>query len=322
MKGFDPKWRGFPDYILGITKAIWEDRDIAGLHHWYTDDLTVRTPASVVRGNKDVISATMATLAEFPDRQLLGEDVIWSGDEDEGFLSSHRILCLATHSHPGVYGGATGTRLAYRVLADCAAINDQIYDEWMVRDQGAIVRQLGWDPKDYARDLIEREGGSEHCVHPLTPESDAPGRYRGRGNDHEIGHRHADILKRIMSAEMSAIPAEYDRACHLELPGGVTDHGHAGADRFWMGLRASFPSAAFTIDHRIGRTDDDMPDRSALRWSLHGKHDGWGAFGTPTGADVYVMGISHAEFGAWGLRREYTLIDDTAIWKQILLQTG
>jgi hypothetical protein len=33
-----------------------------------------------------------------------------------------------------------------------------------------------------------------------------------------------------------------------------------------------------------------------------------------------VLGITHAEFGPWGLRREYTLYDETAIWKQILLQ--
>ena len=91
MRGFDPKWRDFPDYILGITKAIWEDRDIAGLHHWYTDDLAVRTPASIVRGNQAVIAATMATLAEFPDRQLLGEDVIWSGDEERRAFSPRTV---------------------------------------------------------------------------------------------------------------------------------------------------------------------------------------------------------------------------------------
>jgi hypothetical protein len=28
MKGFDPKFRDFPDYIIGITKEIWEDRGI------------------------------------------------------------------------------------------------------------------------------------------------------------------------------------------------------------------------------------------------------------------------------------------------------
>jgi hypothetical protein len=34
------------------------------------------------------------------------------------------------------------------------------------------------------------------------------------------------------------------------------------------------------------------------------------------------LGISHAEFGPWGLRREFALFDETAVWKQILLQTG
>ena len=26
MKGFDPKFADFPDYIIGITREIWEDR--------------------------------------------------------------------------------------------------------------------------------------------------------------------------------------------------------------------------------------------------------------------------------------------------------
>jgi hypothetical protein len=68
--------------------------------------------------------------------------------------------------------------------------------------------------------------------------------------------------------------------------------------------------------------EPNMPPRAALRWSLTGKHDGWGTFGAPTGAEVYVMGISHAEFGPRGLRREWTLYDETAIWMQILAHQG
>jgi hypothetical protein len=81
-----------------------------------------------------------------------------------------------------------------------------------------------------------------------------------------------------------------------------------------------FPKAEFTLHHIIGREEEMMPPRAAVRWSLWGRHTGWGAFGAPTGAMVYVLGITHAEFGPWGLRREYTLFDETAIWKQILLQ--
>lgn len=322
LKGFDPKFRDLPDYILGITKEIWEDRGIATLHKYYSDTLPVRSPASVVIGNRNVIGATMATLAEFPDRTLLGEDVIWYGNEDEGFLSSHRLLSQATHTRSGMYGEATGKRLSYRILADCASRDNQIYDEWLVRDQGAIVRQMGWDPKAFAADLIAREGGPENCVRPFTPEIDVQGEYRGKGNDHPVGHRYADILSRIMGADMAAIPVEYDRAVQLELPGGVTAHGHGDADQFWMGLRAALPNAKFEIHHVIGREDPEFSPRAAVRWSLTGKHDGWGAFGRPTGVDLHVMAISHAEFGPWGLRREYVLYDETAIWKQILLKTG
>ena len=322
MKGFDPKFKDFPDYIIGITKEIWEDRQIATLHHYYTDDIVVRSPAGVVVGNKGVIAATMATLAEFPDRTLFGEDVIWSGTPEDGMLSSHRIITTATHSGDGVYGAASGTKLRYRIIADCHAINNAINDEWLIRDQGAIVRQLGYEPLSYAREMIAKEGGADSASHPFHPKNDIAGPYKSKGNDNEYGQQYADILTRIMGADMAAIPACYDRACHLEYAGGITGHSHDFADQFWMGLRASFPSAKFEIHHQIGRDDPMMPPRAALRWSLTGKHDGFGSFGVPTGAEVHIMGAAHAEFGPWGLRREYVLFDETAIWKQIALATG
>jgi len=319
MKGFDTKFTDFPDYIIGITKEIWEDRKIATLHDYYSDDIVVRSPASVVFGNKDVIAATMATLAEFPDRTLYGEDVIWSGTPEDGMLSSHRLHSTATHMGDGVYGEATGKKLDYRIIADCHAINNQINDEWLIRDQGAIVRQLGWDPKDYAADQIAREGGPAKASRPLNAASNATGPYKGRGNDNAYGQSLADMLTRIMAADMAVIPEAYDRAATLEYAGGVSGISYGDADAFWMGLRASFPHATFTIEHQIGREDPMMPPRAAVRWTLDGKHTGWGSYGAPTGADVYIMGATHAEFGPWGLRREFTLFDETAVWKQILL---
>jgi predicted ester cyclase len=322
MKGFSNRWKDFPDYIIGITKEIWEDRGLHTLHDYYAPDIIVRSPTSVVIGNTAVISATMATLAEFPDRALLGQDVIWSGTPETGMLSSHRLISTATHLGDGAYGAATGKKLVYRIIADCHAINNQINDEWLIRDQGAIVRQMGWTVTDYVREMIRRVGGPEKVTPPLSPKTDRQGPYTGRGNDNPWGAKYADILTRIMHAEFSAVPAEYDRACQLELPGGVTGHSHGDADRFWMALRSAFPDAVFKIDHVIGREDPMMPPRAALRWSLHGKHSGWGAFGAPTNAEVYVLGLSHAEFGPWGLRREFVLFDETAIWTQILLHTG
>ena len=327
MQGFDSKFIDFPDYIIGITREIWEDRGIAKLNEYYAPDIIVRSPASVVVGNQGVIAATLATLNEFPNRTLLGEDVIWCGSPEKGMLSSHRLQSTATHTRPGVYGAPTGKEVRYRILADCHAIDNQINDEWLIRDQGAIVRQLGKDPAEYARELIAAEGGPDNCITPYTPANDVEGPYKGTGNNSEWGERYCDVLTRIMQADFAVIPQAYDRAAALCYAGGTEALSHDGADQFWMGLRASFPHAQFTIHHAIGRDDPTMPPRAAVRWSLHGKHDGWGAFGKPTGADVFVLGACHVEFGAVAgdkplIRREWALYDETAIWKQILLQTG
>ena len=322
MHGFDNKFKTFPDYILGITHEIWEQRGVETLNHYYSDDIVVRSPSSVVVGNQAVIKATYATLDEFPDRQLLGEDVIWSGTPEVGLLSSHRILSTATHSGNGAFGKATGTKLVYRVMADCHAISNQINDEWLIRDLGAIVRQLGWEEADYARQQIKDEGGPDACIKPFSPATDIAGPYQGTGNDDEWGQAYADILTSLMVGDSSVVHARYDRAAQAAYPLHQTAHGYADITAFWAELRASFPSADFTIHHQIGRADLLMPPRAAIRWSLSGRHDGHGRFGAPSGADVYIMGISQAEFGPWGLRREYTLIDDVAVWKQIHLHTG
>ena len=327
MKGFSQNFADLPDYILKITREIWEDRGLSTLHRYYAPELPMRFPSGIVIGNRAVIDGTLATLAEFPDRQLLGEDVIWSGDDEAGFLSSHRIVSMGTHTGHGGFGPPTGRKFVARAIADCAAKDNVIYDEWLIRDAGGIVRQLGMKPKRFARDQIKREGGPEKAVRPFHPADDVQGGYTSRGNDSEWGQRLADILTRIMDKDFTVIKAEYDRACRVEHPGAKGGWSWDFAETEWMRLRSSFPTAAFEIHHQIGRSDPAQPHRAAVRWSLTGTHSGYGAFGAPTGAPVHVMGITHAEFGPFGkngggLRREFTLWDEVSLWKQIHLHTG
>ena len=316
MKDFDPKYENLPDYILKCTAQIWEGRDIAALDWHYSENLVVRTPAGISQGNGVGKANTMATLTEFPDRQLLGEDVIWCGDDEQGFLSSHRIVSTATH-RGGIFGPATGIKVVFRTIADTFCHGNRVWDEWLIRDNGAIAAQLGQTSQDAAQALID----SGDLAFPLTPKTDILGPYTGAGNNNEWGQKHAEILQKIMLTEFGVIEDAYDRACHLAYPCGVEAHGIDAVKEFFIGLRSAFPYADFKIEHQIGRHDAMFGPRSAIRWSLTGKHEGYGRYGAPTGAEVHVMGVSHVEFGPWGLRRETTLIDDIAIWKQILLQT-
>jgi hypothetical protein len=320
LQGFDPRWKDLPDYILGITKEIWEDRGVATLHRYYGDKMLKRGSHGVVIGAQAVIDETNQSLFAASDIQLLGEDVIWSGDDVDGFLSSHRVLEL--YSDRDELGQPTGKKIVERVIADCYCINNQITDEWLVYDSGAAVRQVGFHPREAAAAEIAAEGGPEQCRKPFTYKDDVVGDYAGKGNDGAVGLQYEDLLHRVMAADFAAVMATYDRAAHLTLPGGRTEHGAVAADQFWVGLRASFPTARLVIEHRIGREDPGMPPRSAVRWSLIGKHEGRGMFGPPSGAEVHLRGASHAEWGPWGLRRDYVLFDEVHVWKQILLHKG
>lgn len=313
------RFANLPDYIQGVTWEIWEGRQISSLHRAYGQDMIARSTIGVMTGNVDVINDTLASLAAFPDRQIFGDDVIWSGSEAEGYLSSHRSMIIGTHTGHGVFGPPTGRRVAARCIADCYVQDDVITDEWLCYDMAAMVQQLGHSPESWARASIAREGGPDRARRPFTPEIDLPGPYKGTGNDHPLGHRLADILTRIMDKDVAVIGQEYDRAVHVWHPGDVIGWGIPFAEAQWMQLRTCFPDATFAIHHRIGRADAGEPDRAAIRWSLTGTHTGFGLFGAPTGVPVHVMGFTHAEFGPWGLRREFSLWDPVSIWKQILL---
>ena len=274
MKGFADRFTDLPDYILGITREIWEDRGLATLHRHYAPDIVMRFPSGLQRGNAGVIDGTLATLAEVPDRQLLGEDVIWSGNDEDGYLSSHRIVTTGTQTGDGAFGPATGRSFVIRAIADCAARDGVIDDEWLIRDVGGLALQLGLDPSDHARTLIARARAAGTVPRPFHPDHDVAGPYTGRGNDDPTGARLADILQRIMDKDFAVIRAAYDRAVRTEHPGATGGWSWAFAETSWMRLRSAFPTATFAIHHVIGRDDPAMAPRAAVRWSLTGTMTG------------------------------------------------
>ena len=146
-------------------------------------------------GNKKVVDATHATLYEFPNRELLGEDVIWCKNIEGSYHSSHRILSKATHLNDGVYGKAKKKDIVYRVIADCHVNNGIIDDEWLVRDQGAIVRQLGYQPKQFILSKLENSSSNKPCNFLAEKITCWP--YIGRGNTNKYGKKFEIILKQI-----------------------------------------------------------------------------------------------------------------------------
>jgi predicted ester cyclase len=312
MRGFDPEFGNLDEYIRVITARIWEQRRIDDIHLYYSDPCVVETPSSMTTGIDDVIRGTHATLAQFPDRRLLAEDIIQSGDAEGGYLSSHRIISTMTHLGGGAFGAPTGRRIHVRTIADCVCRENRIIHEWLVRDQGAIARQIGLAPIDLARQWLAQRGGWNKPAAPPPP--------TGYVSHVSAAAAACDYAAAIESFNRgtSGVARHYDDAVHQIGPGGETRYGQDEVAIFWRSLFTALEVGTFRVEHLALQRGGGRAERVAMRWRAQTLHRGDGVLGTATGRPVEVLGINHAEFYRGRVLREWVLIDEVALWMQVL----
>jgi hypothetical protein len=320
MRGFAAEFKNLDHYIRVITDRIWEGRRLEDIRIYYSDPCIVETPSSVSTSVQAVIDGTKATLAMFPDRRLLAEDVIQSGDDQGGFLSSHRIISPMTHAGDGSFGPATGRKLHVRTIADCVCKDNRITHEWLVRDQAAIALQVGSTPRTLAQKFITERGWTKSTAGP------APSYYSSNISQHALAQSYAQAIE-SWSQGKSPIAKAYDDAAHHIGPGNTTRFGHVEIDAFWTQLFSAFKVKHFTVEHLALQTGDGRADRVALRWRAQCEAQSaafacsavdQNAAGFKPGAAVEIMGINHVEFNRGRVLREFVLIDEVALWMQIL----
>jgi predicted ester cyclase len=318
MKGFDAEFHDLDHYIRVITDRIWEGRRIDDIRRYYGEECAVETPAAVSIGIDPVIEGTRATLVAFPDRRLLAEDVIISGDEAQGFLSSHRIFSPMTHAGPGVFGPPSGRAVYARTVADCVCVNNRIVHEWLVRDQAAIARQIGRHERDLAQHWLDQRG---RWHKPAMPP--APGGYVSFIDTQEPAAAYAVTMRRLWADEdVRGLTRTHHAHAIAALPGGEAAAGLPAIQDFWRGMTGALTDARFEVEHLVAKPRPGRATALAMRWRVQARHSSAGRYGQPTGRSVEVMGISHAEVEAELVVREWHLIDDVAIWMQLLNPRG
>lgn len=313
MKGFDAEFTDLDHYIRVITDRIWEGRRIDDIRRYYSDDCAVETPSSVSIGVQPVIDGTRATLLAFPDRRLLAEDVIASGDDLGGYLSSHRIFSPMTHAGAGagVFGAPTGRSIFARTIADCVCINNRIVHEWLVRDQAAIARQVGSNERDVAQRWLNERGGFHKAAMPA-----APPRYVSFIDTHPAATAYADAYKDQWSG--TALSNTHRADVIAAIPGGEARVGLAALNAFWSDMRGAFAQGKFSVEHLVANERSGRATSVAMRWRLRAEHSGSGRYGEATGRTVEILGINHADIEHGKVMREWVLIDDVAVWMQVL----
>jgi predicted ester cyclase len=308
-----------PDFIYGITREIWEGRGIGKkLDLYYAKDIKLRAATGYTGSNQGVTAQTLQTLHQFPDRQLVGEDVIWQPYADGSFLSSHRLISVMTHTGDGIYGQAQGKAVRSRIIADCWVRDRVVVEEWLVRDQAAFANCMGTSARAMAREMADTELRAGQPISFFTPAQDQPSACPfGIEKDASVAAYVQGLQDIWGSKDTAAIRSQYFHGANMHVPGGDVRYGHADIDRFVVSYLASMPDAKLTVHSAFINRDAEQPLRVAARWSLSGTHTGWGHFGEPTGAPLYVMGLSHAHISQGRVMNEWITFDEVSIWKQI-----
>jgi predicted ester cyclase len=316
MRGFDDEFHNLDHYIRVITDRIWEGRQIERIRDYYSEDCVVETPSVTTVGVDAVIQGTLDTLRQFPDRRLLAEDVIISGDEVGGFLSSHRIFSPMTHAGNGAFGEPTGQTAYARTIADCVCKNNKIIHEWLVRDQSAIARAIGVSPALLARQWLEQRGGRFHKqIAPLPPSGYVSLVEQGDCVDH-----YRDQWQQYWSTGANRCFSDSGELPIIaSVPGGRTLVGSAAMEEFWSAWRQDWIANSFSCEHLVINRRADRHDSMAMRWRVLAKYQGAHFMDiTPNNNDIEIMAICHADVLHGQIVREWVLIDEIALWMQIL----
>lgn len=319
MNGFDAEFIDLPHYIRVITDRIWEGRRIDDIHRYYSDPCVVETPLGVSTAVADVITGTAATLKMFPDRRLLAEDIIVSGDAERGYLSSHRIISPMTHLGDGSFGAASGKRVHARTIADCVCKDNRIIHEWLVRDHAAIAYAIGSTPRALAARWLSERGGWHKPVAGAAPVG-----YVSEISAEPAATAYAAAIQRFATHPHDAfdIGDTYDETVHQIAPGETHHYGQAELIAYWASLFSAFAVIEFVVEHLVANSSAGRGTRVAMRWRAIAKHVAIGEagqrFGAATGRSVEIMGINHAEIVDGKVLREWVLIDEVALWMQVL----
>ncbi len=320
MAGFEDKFVDIVDYIVRITEEIWTDRAIGRIYDTYDASCTVYSSYGVVRSVDEVIAATIGTMAAFPEEEAHHLNIAWSGDEQQGFYTSHLGWTRMINRGASVWGPATGRSVGRRFVADCISRDNRIHTEWLVHDAGALVRQLGLTVEQ-AAGIIAAQPRRETAFLAPAPgvPGNAPPAVDASARDTPEGWMRGHFHDVWMLKRLDRLRATYMPEAVAHWAGGRVASGPHNIGTLIIDTMAALPDAVMEV-HNVCWSDETDGVIVAVRWQLTGLSRRGGILGDilPEGRLIAIPGISHFRFSRGLIAEEWTVFDEVTAIAQAL----
>jgi pimeloyl-ACP methyl ester carboxylesterase/predicted ester cyclase len=326
MNGFDDIYTDIVDYIVRCTHRIWDERDVGLIYTHYTHNCVAYTTLGTMYDRETHIRDTIQRLVEFPDRRGMAQQVLWRGDDVNGFYTSHMTHGTSRHTVFNNFGKPTGRSWTTRTVADCMILENKIYKEWIVRDNMGPLIQLGIDPHAYALSIAEKKFTNGEPVMDVAENRRLLGQYPPETEaDLSIAHNDGEEqllrdLHHIYNKRMfGRIHDIYAPNCQWHGPLMRELYGVAAVLQQTMRLVAMIPDGSFVPQHICSVDSEEGGTKYALRWVMDGHHLGYGSLGAPTGQHLFVMGVTHFHIRDGKIIDEWAVYDELSMLVQIKL---
>ncbi len=324
MRGFDPVYVDIIDYIVRVTHRIWEEKEIGYIYDTYRHSSRVTDDSGLQYGRDKIVADTVHTINAFPDIRLYADEIIWAGDDVSGFHTSHRAVILGTNTGYSGYGAPTGRRIAVWCIANCVALENEIFEEHVLYNNAAMLSQLGFNLRALARGI----GNSAALLRPqLDARFGEAERTLGQGKPVRwpapTGRFDFDAALRYLFHEvwnwrnLNRIDAYYAPNVQFHGASGREFTGRGEVKSFVLSMLAMFPDVAISVDDIYGMGNDEDGYLTATRWSAVGTHLGNGIYGAPTGRRVHLWGITQHRFVGGRITEEWLLFNEFEVMQQI-----
>ena len=82
--------------------------------------------------------------------------MIWAGDDKTSFHTSHRTIITGSNTGYSNFAKPTGKSVRLFCIANCVAKNNEIYYENVVYDTAGLIKQLGLDLNEVAKQIANK----------------------------------------------------------------------------------------------------------------------------------------------------------------------
>ena len=324
MRGFEETYQNIIDYIVRITYKIWEDRDVEYIGDTYSDTSEVFDDYGLQHGCQKIIADTHHTTGAFSDIKLIADEVVWAGNDEVGYHTSHRTIIRGTNDGDSKYGPATNKTIDVLVIANCVALENEIFLEHVLYNNSSMLQQLGHELNNLVPTLASapfpgwpRDATTWNSLRDSTrPQRPISVAQPIDGFDVDKFAR-STMEKLWNGRDFEVLNKAYDSGFSFEGPTDRKFYGSASYKALLKELATAFPDLQLQIDEVYWMGNDVEGYLTSERWSAEGTHSGPGLYGEPTGKTVQIWGITQHHIIGGKIVAEWMLFNELDLMMQL-----